>query len=170
MNDLVIKGPDAVRLISDTGVNSPKKLARNHAKQYVAVAPDGHFIGDAVLFCIEDDEIRLIGPQVASWVAFQAEQGGYDVELHADPPTLYHPTGQRDYWRYQLNGPATQQVIEKAVGGPIDRIPFFRMGEFEIKACRCGPSTTPCRASRVRSTPVWSSGARQSTPARSSMR
>lgn len=132
MNDLVIKGPDAVRLISDTGVNSPKKLVRNHAKQYVAVAPDGHFIGDAVLFCIEDDEIRLIGPQVASWVAFQAEQGGYDVELHADPPTVYHPTGQRDYWRYQLNGPATQQVIEKAVGGPIDRIPFFRMGEFEI--------------------------------------
>ncbi|MFF0501828.1 hypothetical protein ACFYU5_35955 [Nocardia aobensis] len=139
MSDLTIKGPDAKRLISDTGVNSVKNLTRNRAKQYVAVGPDGDFIGDAVLFCMEEDEIRLIGPMVGSWVDFQAQHGGYDVELRHDPTTLYHPTGQRDFWRYQLNGPLTQQIVEKAAGGPIGRIPFFQMGEFEIAG-------TPVRA------------------------
>lgn len=139
MNDLTIKGPDAKRLISETGVNSVAKLQRNRAKQYVAVGPDGHFIGDAILFCLEEDEIRLIGPTVASWVTFQAQTGGYDVELSADPPTLYHPTGQRDHWRYQLNGPTTQKIVEKVIGGPVPRIPFFQMGEFEIAG-------TPVRA------------------------
>lgn len=139
MNDLNIKGPDAKRLIRDIGINSVANLTRNRAKQFVAVGPDGRFISDSIMFCLEEDEIRLIGPQVASWVEFQAGQGGYDVELRLDPPTLYNPTGQREFWRYQLNGPATQQIVEKAAGGPIEHLPFFRMGEFNIAG-------TPVRA------------------------
>ncbi|MFD0094688.1 hypothetical protein ACFVHA_28930, partial [Bacillus cereus] len=49
-----------------------------------------------------------------------------------DPTTLHHPTGHRDFWRYQLNGPLTREIVEKASGTPLGRIPFFHMGEFEI--------------------------------------
>jgi syringate O-demethylase/vanillate/3-O-methylgallate O-demethylase len=40
--------------------------------------------------------------------------------------------GRRLTFRYQLNGPLAQRVIEKAVGRPLERIPFFTMGLLEI--------------------------------------
>src|SRR3954468_17148752 len=46
MTDLYIKGPDAIRLLSDTGVNSFASFAVNKAKQFVAVTPGGNTIGD----------------------------------------------------------------------------------------------------------------------------
>src|SRR5688572_13158992 len=39
MVDLFIKGPDALRLISDTAINSMKGFVPGKAKQYVAVTP-----------------------------------------------------------------------------------------------------------------------------------
>src|SRR5262245_696563 len=41
MTDLQIEGPDVIRLLSDTGVNSFEKFAVDKAKQYVAVNPEG---------------------------------------------------------------------------------------------------------------------------------
>jgi vanillate/3-O-methylgallate O-demethylase len=133
MSDVHFTGPDVKRLLSDTGINSPATLGRNRAKQFVACGYDGRFIGDAILFGLEDDEYSLVGgPLAANWVAFQAQHGGYDVEVTRDDATLFNPTGRRRVWRYQLNGPRTQGIIEKAVGGPVEHIKFFRMGELQI--------------------------------------
>ncbi len=139
MTDVRFRGPDVKRLLSDTGVNSPAKLGRNHAKQFVACGHDGRFIGDAVLFGLEDDDYSLVGAVAPNWVEYQAERGGYDVEVIRDNATLFNSAGRRRNWRYQLNGPRTKDIVEKAVGGPIEHIPFFRMGEFELAG-------TPVRA------------------------
>lgn len=140
MGDVYFKGPDVKRLLSDTGINSPTTLGRNRAKQFVACGPDGRLIGDAVLFGLEEDEYSLVGAQAAAnWVEYQARLGGYNVEVTSDPPTLYNPAGRRRIWRYQLNGPRTQAIVEKAAGGPIEHIKFFRIGEFTIAG-------TPVRA------------------------
>lgn len=140
MTEVHVTGPDVKRLISDTGVNSPATLGRDRAKQFVAVGPDGRYIGDCILFGLEEDHLSLVGvPQAANWVQFQAQQGDYDVEFSVDPASVHNPLGRRQHYRYQLNGPRTQEILERAVGGPIDRIPFFRMGSFEIAG-------TPVRA------------------------
>ena len=60
-----------------------------------------------------------------------AERGGYDVEITRDERTLVNK-GQRLLFRYQLQGPVAWRVVEKAHGGPIDRIKFFNIGEFTI--------------------------------------
>ncbi len=44
------KGPDALKLFSDLGVNSFKNFKVNQAKQFVACNPEGYVIGDAILF------------------------------------------------------------------------------------------------------------------------
>ena len=41
MTDLFVKGPDAVRLLSDFGVNTFQNFTPGKAKQYVAVNQDG---------------------------------------------------------------------------------------------------------------------------------
>src|ERR671917_2394089 len=46
MTDLTVEGPDAVRLVSDLGINSVDGFRPGKAKQFVACNPDGYVIGD----------------------------------------------------------------------------------------------------------------------------
>lgn len=136
MWDTTFRGPDTYKLLSDTGINSFARFGKGKAKQFVAVNPDGYVIADAILFAHDDDPASLVGtPCAANWVRFQAEQGKYDVEISEDPSA---PMGEgtRQFFRYQVNGPLTQKVLEKAVNGPLSRIKFFNIGSFEIAGCR----------------------------------
>ncbi|WP_307821899.1 aminomethyl transferase family protein [Streptomyces coffeae] len=136
MTDVYFRGPDVRRLLSDTGVNSFRTFGRNRAKQFVACNEDGYVIGDAVLFGFEEDEVSLVGrPAVPNWVAYQAAVGGYDVTVTRDERTVAN-NGRRRTFRYQLQGPNALKIVEKAHGGPIERIRFFHMGEFTLAGCQ----------------------------------
>jgi glycine cleavage system aminomethyltransferase T len=133
MSDVIFEGPDLRRLFSDHGVNSFTVFGKDRAKQYVACNPNGRVIGDGVLFGLDEDRWGLCGnadAHIAKWLMFRIETEGYDVTVDFDPasPRLQ----DRRSFRYQLNGPLTQRVIEKAVGGPVDHIPFFRIGDLRI--------------------------------------
>jgi len=131
MFDIYFKGPDVKKLFSDLGINTFKNFGRNKAKQFVACNYDGYVIGDGILFGIEDDEYDLVGvPAASNWVQFHAETGDYDVKVTRDEASFLNP--QRLQFRFQLNGPVTQKIVEKAHGGPLELIKFFNMGEFEI--------------------------------------
>lgn len=132
MTDIYFKGPDALRLMSDLGVNGFKNFGRNKAKQFIACNHDGYFVGDAILFAFEDDEFSLVGRPVApNWAAFHAETGNYRVTVTRDERSVAND-GRRLTFRFQLNGPATHRIVEKAAGVPLPRIPFFAMGEIAI--------------------------------------
>jgi glycine cleavage system aminomethyltransferase T len=132
MTDVYFKGPDVKRLFSDVGVSNMTKFGKNKAKQFLACNYDGYVISDAILFGFEEDEYSLVGTPVApNWVAFHAEAGGYDVEVVRDERTVENK-GERLTFRYQINGPATQSILEKAHGGGLGHIKFFNMGEFTI--------------------------------------
>jgi vanillate/3-O-methylgallate O-demethylase len=132
MFDVYFRGPDVKRLFSDLGVNTFKGFGRGKAKQFVACNGDGMVIADGILFGMEDDEYNLVGTPVAShWVQFHAETGDYDVTVTRDEASLVN-TGERLQFRFQLNGPLTQRIVEKASGAQLTPIPFFQMGEFDI--------------------------------------
>src|SRR5580692_2270578 len=59
MNAVYFQGPDVVRLLSDTGINSFANFGRNKSKQFMVCGDDGNLIGTAVLFGLEDDEVSL---------------------------------------------------------------------------------------------------------------
>ena len=132
MTDLTIKGPDALKLLSDTGINSFANFAVNKAKQFVACNYDGYVIGDAILFHLDDEVFSLVGrPSAHNWVQFHGETGPYDVTFERDERSAVNPTGRRLY-RYQVQGPTALKVLEKATGGPLPEIKFFNMGEITI--------------------------------------
>ena len=76
MFDLYIKGPDALKLLSDTMVNSPAGWEVNKAKQYVPTTPAGHVIGDGIIFYLAEEEFVYVGrAPAANWLMFQALKG-----------------------------------------------------------------------------------------------
>jgi len=152
MTNLWISGKDALALITATGINSTAAFAVDSAKQFVPVAPDGGVIGDGIVFRLAEDEFVYVGrAPVANWLVFQAETGGYDVDVRNDPRSPSRPYGKpvtRDVWRFQIQGPRAWEVIEKVNGGPVDKVKFFRMGTMtvageEIRTLRHGMAGAP---------------------------
>src|SRR6476620_9266007 len=136
MFDLYIKGPDALKLLSDTMVNSPAGWEVNKAKQYVPTTPYGHVIGDGIIFYLAPEEFVYVGrAPAANWLRFQAEKGKYNVEIINDPRSPSRPMGKpvnRISWRFQIQGPQAWNVIEKLNGQPLDKLKFFNMGTMKI--------------------------------------
>jgi vanillate/3-O-methylgallate O-demethylase len=133
MTDLTIEGPDLIELLSALGVNSFAKFEPNKAKQFVTCNPDGYVIGDGILFYLEENKVRLVGrPSAHNWVQYHAETNGYDVELSRDERTAANPSGRRELYRYQLQGPTAPEVLEKATGGALPEIKFFNLGEIQV--------------------------------------
>lgn len=136
MDNLFIKGPDALKLISDTAINSVAVFPVNRAKQYVPTTPAGHVIGDGILFHEEQDEYVYVGrAPAANWLLFQAETGGYDVQIEVDRRSPSRPMGKpvrRKYWRFQIQGPQAWNIIEKLNGEPLEQQRFFSMDTMTI--------------------------------------
>jgi glycine cleavage system aminomethyltransferase T len=143
MTDLYVEGPDALRVLSSLGVNSFRTFAVNQAKQFVACNPDGYVIGDAILFYLDRDRFSLVGrPPVANWVQYHVETGGYDATAERDERSAVNQ-GRRRLYRYQVQGPNAQAVMEQATGAPVPDIRFFHMGSLsigghEVRALRHG--------------------------------
>jgi glycine cleavage system aminomethyltransferase T len=132
MTDLTIKGPDGLKLLEATGVNSFKNFAVNKAKQFVATNHNGYVIGDAILFYLDDDVFSLVGrPSAHNWVQYHGEKDGYDVTFERDERTAVNPTGRRLY-RFQVQGPTANEVLKKVAGGSLPEIKFFNMDEITI--------------------------------------
>ncbi|MBO0692402.1 MAG: aminomethyltransferase family protein [Acidimicrobiaceae bacterium] len=136
MVNLFIKGPDALRLISDTGINSVANFPVNMAKQFVPTTPAGNVIGDGILFHEAEDDYVYVGRAPgANWLLFQADTGGYKVDVVHDDRSPSRPYGKavsRKYWRLQIQGPNAWQVIEKVNGGPVEQLRFFRMATMNV--------------------------------------
>jgi vanillate/3-O-methylgallate O-demethylase len=137
MTDLYLSGPDAAGLLADFGVNTFANFTPGKAKQYVAVNTDGYFIGDAILFHLEDELFDVVGhPTVLNWLHYQAETGGYDVTVERDDNSADRPTGPPKTFRYELQGPTAGPIVEKLTGAPLPDVKFFNMTEFTVAGYR----------------------------------
>ena len=133
MTDLRVEGPDVITLLSALGVNSFENFAVNKAKQFVACNHDGYVIGDGILFFMDENSVRLVGrPSAHNWVQYHAETGDYDVTVSRDERTAVNPSGGRELYRFQVQGPTAMDVLTQATGGPLPEIKFFNMGEITI--------------------------------------
>ncbi|MCX6502884.1 MAG: aminomethyl transferase family protein [Microbacterium sp.] len=134
MTDLFISGPDALRLLRDTGVNSFATFPVDAAKQFVAVNHEGYLIGDAILFHLEEDRYDLVGWfMVLDWVQFVGETGDYDVIFERDANSLMREPGiDPVLYRYELQGPHALALMEKLTGAPVPPTKFFGMATFPI--------------------------------------
>jgi vanillate/3-O-methylgallate O-demethylase len=135
MINLFISGPDALKLVSDTGVNSFANFPVDRAKQFVPVSPEGGVIGDGILFHLAEEEFVFVGrAPVGNWLTYQGSKG-YNVDIRLDQRSPMRPYGKpvtREVWRFQIQGPKAWPIIEKLNGGPMEQVRFFHMGHMTI--------------------------------------
>lgn len=132
MADLYVEGPDALKVLSDLGVNTFQNFKVNQAKQFVACNYDGYVIGDAILFYLEPGKFNLVGrPPALNWVQYHVETGGYKASAERDERSAVNQ-GRRKTYRYQVQGPHAVRVMEKATGKPTPDIRFFNMDTFDV--------------------------------------
>ena len=132
------------------GINSVQNFTVNKAKQFVGCSYDGYVIGDAILFFLDKDELVLVGrPSIHNWVQYHAETDEYNVTLSRDERSIARdvPIVRRLY-RYQVQGPNADQVLNKLNGSQIPEIKFFNMGEItiagrKVRALRHGMAGAP---------------------------
>ena len=136
MVNVFLEGPDAIKVIERTAINSVANFPVNLAKQYVPTASNGGVIGDGILFHLEEEKFVFVGrAPAATWLQYQAETGDYNVDVVYDDRSPSRPYGKavtRKYWRFQIQGPAAWDVIEKVNGGTVDKVKFFHMGTMNV--------------------------------------
>ena len=137
MAEFTVKGPDALKLMSYCTINSFANFTPNKAKQMVPCSYDGYVIGDGILFYLDKDELVFVGraPSV-NWLQFQAETGGFKVDVIRDDRSPSHPRGKavvRRHYRFQIQGPNAAKVLNKLNGATMPDVKFFNMDYINIK-------------------------------------
>jgi vanillate/3-O-methylgallate O-demethylase len=133
MPELFLSGPDAIRLLEHVGVNSFAGFGPGRAKQLVCCTPHGHMIGDCILYALPEGNFELVsGATLLDWVHYQAETGGFDVVVRRDNATLDNPSGTRERFRFQLDGPNAGAIFGEVVDGAVPEMKFFHTAEVTI--------------------------------------
>jgi vanillate/3-O-methylgallate O-demethylase len=152
MAELLVTGPDAMKMLSYLASNTFKGYTPNKAKQFAPCSYDGYVIGDVIMFYHGENEFNLVGrAPTVNWVQFHAETGGFNVQARRDDRSPSNPKGAavvRQHYRYQVQGPNAWKLLEKLNGGPIPDIKFFNMdyitiGGQKVRALRHGMAGAP---------------------------
>ncbi len=134
MEDMYVSGPDALRLLSNLGINSFKGFEPGRAKQFVPCNYDGYVIGDVILFYLDKDLFNLVGrPSVHNWVQYNGQIGKYNVKFERDERAVAQKGSVvRKVYRYQLQGPNAMKLTEKVMGRPAPELKFFHLTTIEM--------------------------------------
>jgi vanillate/3-O-methylgallate O-demethylase len=152
MDELIVEGPDAEAFLAHHGINAFGNFDLNRAKHYVPVTPNGHVIGDHIIFRERKDKFILVGrAPTANWLKFCAAVGKWAVRIIHDPRSDSRPDGERvmrTHYRFQIQGPDAPKIFEKMNGGPVPDIKFFHVdwinvGGRRVQALRHGMSGAP---------------------------
>lgn len=152
MDELIVEGQQATEFLSHHGINSFSNFSLNRAKHFVPVTPNGHVIGDHIIFREREDKYVLVGrAPTSNWLMFAAAYGKWKVRLRYDPRSPSRPEGERvirEHYRFQIQGPDAPAIFEKMNGSPIPDIKFFHVDEINIgskkvQALRHGMSGAP---------------------------
>jgi len=132
MTELHLRGADVREFISEFATNKLSDLNSMRAKQLVMVDYVGNIISDAIVFCEEDDFLRVVGPPTASnWLQYNAEKTHLSIEVTRNENMII-PRSKRDVFRFQLQGPNALSLLNEIVEGALLDIKFFHIGEFKI--------------------------------------
>ncbi len=152
MTDMYLEGPGALKLLESLGINSMKGFEVNKAKQFVPCTPDGHVIGDVVLFYLDRNKFNLVGrPSVHNWVQYNCETQKIDAFCERDERAAARLGGgavTRKAYRFQVQGPNAMPLVSRLIGGPVPEIKFFNMCTLgiagrQVRALRHGMAGQP---------------------------
>jgi vanillate/3-O-methylgallate O-demethylase len=137
MTNLYLEGAAALELLGRLGVNSFENFGPNKAKQFVCVNDEGYYIGDVILFHLDENAFNLVGRRtVLDWVRFHIETGKLDIRVELEAPSSSRGGQPPRVYRYEIQGPSTVPLMEKLLGGQLPEVKFFNMAIFEMSGHR----------------------------------
>ena len=175
MLDLQIEGPDTIELLSRLGVNTFENFTASKAKQLVPCDHDGYVIGDAILFILEENKVRLAGPSLRAQLGPvpRRDRGTttYRCRGTSAPPSI--PRAGVSSTASRSRGPRRCRCSKRRTAGPCPKSSSSTWAISRSMGGRCALCTTECRASpasscSARGTSGRTSEARSSRPARTS--
>ncbi len=127
------KGPDAFSFLRGLTINSFENFAVGQAKHMINCNEYGKVVTEGIVLRLGEDEFCTQSIPTW-WCGFQFGQGSYDA-------TMTFP----DIFKYQVQGPKSVSVIEKAAGESVRDVPFMhfktiRIADVEVLALRQGMS------------------------------
>ena len=152
MTDLYDRGPRRRSGCSPISASTRSRTSRsNKAKQFVACNHDGYVIGDAILFFLDENRVRLVGAPVGAQLGAVPRR---DRRLRrerssatSEPPST-RPGGAKLY-RFQVQGPTALDVLKKANGGVAARDQVLQHGRAHDRGTQ-GPRAPPRHVGRAR--------------------
>ena len=114
------KGPDALKLFSDISTNSFAKFDIGQVKHVIHCNHDGKVIHEGILSRLGQEEFMLFG-RGCFWADYKLRHGRYKATSEPD-----------DLTNFQVQGPNSLFVIEKACGESIRSIAFMHFGNIRI--------------------------------------
>lgn len=154
MTQLFLGGSDLIEVLSGISPNTFANFRAGVAKQLIAVNHAGYLIGDGILFYNSDERegLVLVGHHILiDWVRFnveKAEAAGKDVHHRLEANSNMRKDADPTFFRYEIQGPDADHVMEKLWGGPVPEVKFFHIADLEIagvpvKALRHGMAGQP---------------------------
>lgn len=124
LDEIRVKGPDALKLFSDLAVNSFEKFAIGQGKHVICCNIDGKVIGEGILMRMADDEYEYNarGP-VNTWIEYNYKKGGYDCSFELT----------MNQFKFQVSGPKSIFLLEKLTGESLRDIGFMRFRSAKVK-------------------------------------
>lgn len=121
--DRHFRGPDALKLLLDLSVNSFEKFDIGQAKHCIHCNEAGKVIHEGIVSRLGPEEFMVFG-RGGFWLDYKLRHGDYDA-------TSEH----EDWYHWQVSGPNSVYVIEKAAGQSVRDIGFMRFGKIRINGC-----------------------------------
>lgn len=136
MDEIMVEGPDAETFLDQVGINDFSNFSLDRAKHFVPVTPAGYVIGDMIIFRLAEDKFLLVGrAPTANWIVFRQAIGDYKVSVRHEPRSDSRPDGRaiyRTHYRFQIQGPDADKLLQSLHGSALPEIKFFHVGEINI--------------------------------------
>jgi len=113
-------GPEAIRLFSDICVNSFARFEVGQAKHAIHCNEAGKVIHEGILSRLGEEEFMLFG-RGCFWADYKLRRGHYKAASEPE-----------DWFNFQVSGPESVAVVEKAAGASLRHIGFMRFGKIRI--------------------------------------
>jgi vanillate/3-O-methylgallate O-demethylase len=113
--DIEVSGPDALRVFSESCVNSFAKFDIGQVKHIIQCNSDGKVIAEGLLERIADDVFRTQA-MPATWTSFLLERGGYQATWRQDQT-----------YQLQISGPNALALCEELVAESLRDVKFMHL-------------------------------------------
>ena len=126
MGEILIKGPQALDFVQYLTPNNASKLDSNRAQYSAMTTPQGTFVDDLLVYCLEEDTYLLVVNAANTdkdydWVMAHKDKFDVTVENQSD-----------EYTQLALQGPSALEILKPLTSLELEEMKPFRVRYGEV--------------------------------------